>query len=152
MLHLVLDMFYKIKKNNHISALLIASSCVIGLAGCGGGSGPSPAPGSGAAPSTGRGETLALACAACHTFRAGQNHAIGPNLHDVFGRRAATRDGFEYSAALRASGFVWTPELLDQWLADPTGFVPGTTMAFAGYRRPEDRENLIAYLVQATAP
>lgn len=97
-----------------------------------------------------RGELLALACAACHRFRADEGALIGPHLQGVFGRRAASIEGFDYSGALRQSGLVWTPRSLEAWLANPAGFVEGTTMAFAGYRSAEDRRDLIAYLLQAT--
>ena len=98
----------------------------------------------------GRGELLALACAACHRFRAGEGTLIGPNLHGVFGRRAAEVAGFAYSPALVQSGLVWTPASLDAWLANPAGFVTGTTMTFTGYRSAEDRRDLITYLLRAT--
>jgi cytochrome c len=75
---------------------------------------------------------------------------IGPNLHGVFGRRAAAVAGFAYSPALAQSGLVWTPASLDAWLANPAGFVTGTTMTFTGYRSAEDRRDLIAYLLRAT--
>ena len=97
-----------------------------------------------------RGELLAFACAACHKFRAGEGTLIGPNLHGVFGRPAAAVAGFAYSPALQQSGLVWTPTSLGAWLADPAGFVTGTTMAFSGYRSAEDRRDLIAYLLRAT--
>jgi cytochrome c len=96
-----------------------------------------------------RGELLGLACAACHRFREGEP-LIGPHLQGVFGRPAASLEGFDYSPALRASGLVWTPRSLEAWLADPAGFVEGTTMAFTGYRSPDDRRALIAYLLRAT--
>jgi cytochrome c len=97
-----------------------------------------------------RGELLALACAACHRFRAGEGTLVGPNLHGVFGRPAGAVAGFEYSSALLQSGLVWTPRSLEAWLEDPAGFVVGTTMPFTGYRAATDRRDLIAYLLQAT--
>ena len=98
----------------------------------------------------GRGELLGFACAACHKFRADEGTLIGPNLHGVFGRSAATVAGFDYSQALEQSGLVWTPTSLAAWLADPAGFVEGTTMVFAGYRSADERRDLIAYLLRAT--
>jgi cytochrome c len=97
-----------------------------------------------------RGQLLSLACAACHTFGPGQPAMIGPNLHGVFGRPAAAVAGFDYSPALAQSGLVWTPRSLAAWLADPAGFVAGTTMAFSGYAAERDRRDLIAYLLRAT--
>ncbi|HEX7237253.1 MAG TPA: c-type cytochrome [Gammaproteobacteria bacterium] len=97
-----------------------------------------------------RGELLGLACAACHHFRAEEGTLIGPPLHGIFGRRAASVEGFNYSPALRESGLVWTPRSLEAWLANPAGFVEGTTMPFTGYRSAEDRRDLIAYLLRAT--
>jgi cytochrome c len=102
------------------------------------------------APDLARGELLSLACQACHTLNAAGPNLIGPNLHRVFGRRAGTVPEFEYSSALAGVDFVWTPEALDAWLADPSGYLPGTTMAFTGYQSARDREDLIAYLAAAT--
>lgn len=99
-----------------------------------------------------RGEMLSYACMACHTLDRGGAHQIGPNLHGMFGRAAGSLPDFAYSDALRASDFVWTPGELDNWLSDPAGFLPGTTMAFTGYRQAEDRRALIAFLVAATTP
>ena len=97
-----------------------------------------------------RGELLAFACIACHTLAEGEPHNLGPNLHGVFGRRAAALPDFAYSPALRESGLVWTPRALAAWLENPARFVEGTTMAFAGYREPEERRDLIAYLLDKT--
>ena len=97
-----------------------------------------------------RGQLLSLACAACHTFGATEGTLLGPNLHGVFGRRAGSVGGFDYSPALAGSGLVWTPVSLEAWLREPASFVAGTKMAFTGYRLPDDRRDLIAYLLRAT--
>ena len=99
---------------------------------------------------TSRGQLLSYACAACHAFGAAGGTLIGPNLHGVFGRRAASVAGFDYSPALASSGLVWTPVSLEAWLNEPASFVAGTKMAFTGYRSPDDRRDLIAYLLRAT--
>jgi cytochrome c len=39
-----------------------------------------------------------------------------------------------------------------EYLVSPKQYVPGTKMSFAGLRKPEDIENVIAYLLQETAP
>lgn len=97
-----------------------------------------------------RGRVLSLSCVPCHSFAEGGAHSIGPNLYRVFGRAAATRSDFAYSPALLSAGIVWTPTTLNSWLADPAGFVPGTTMVFAGFKAGADRRDLIAYLLRET--
>ena len=97
-----------------------------------------------------RGELLALACAACHAFGAGQPTIVGPSLH---GRRPAGRPRRSRGSSTRrrcAASLTWTPKALDAWLADPSRFVAGTTMTFTGYRAADDRRDLIAYLLRAT--
>jgi len=99
-----------------------------------------------------RGELLSYACQACHSLGQGGIHQVGPNLYGIFGRPAGSAEGFVYSSALLDSGIVWSPAELDRWLAEPAGFLPGTTMAFTGYQLAEDREVLIEFLVDATGP
>ena len=93
-----------------------------------------------------RGERASAQCASCHTFDAGGANRIGPNLHDVFGRQAASHGGFEFSDAMQAYGGAWDYLRLNEFLASPASAVRGTKMAFAGIRRDEDRIALIAYL------
>lgn len=93
-----------------------------------------------------RGERVMAQCRSCHTFEAGGADGMGPNLHDVFGRAAAARAGFDYSEAMEAHGGVWDYLALNDFLRSPAGTVRGTKMAFAGLRNDEDRVGMIAYL------
>jgi cytochrome c len=94
----------------------------------------------------GRGENSAKKCGACHTFNKGGRPLVGPNLWGVVGRPKASEPGFNYSAALKAKGGNWTIEDLNQFIANPKGFVPGTNMTFAGIQRGGERADVIAYL------
>jgi cytochrome c len=51
---------------------------------------------------------------------------------------------------MRNANFVWTPEALNAWLAQPGRFLPGNRMTFAGVFQQDDRNNLIAYLLEVT--
>ena len=83
-------------------------------------------------------------CAACHAMTPGKN-GIGPSLAGAAGRKAGSAAGFKYSPALVASGLIWTPKVLDAFLAAPTKTVPGTTMMIA-VPAAADRADIIAYL------
>lgn len=104
-----------------------------------------------ASASRSRGERQVVYCKACHSLDKGGPNMIGPALYGIFGEEAGMRPGFEYSAVLRDAGFVWTPEALDAWLAQPGRFLPGNRMTFAGVSDPEDRDGLIAYLLEVTS-
>lgn len=97
-----------------------------------------------------RGERQAQLCKACHSLDEGGPHMIGPALHGFFGTEVGTRDGFEYSAVMRNADFVWTPEAVNAWLAQPGRFLPGNRMTFAGVPDQDDRDDLIAYLLEKT--
>ncbi len=98
----------------------------------------------------GRGEQQAQICKACHSLDNGGPNMIGPALYGFFGREVGTRSGFGYSAVMRNANFVWTPEALNAWLAQPGRFLPGNRMTFAGVFQQDDRNNLIAYLLEVT--
>ena len=108
-----------------------------------------PAPYNTADPARGR-SSFAL-CSACHTLPEGGPNLAGPNLHGVFGARAASKPGFAYSAPLTASGWTWDAARLDSWITDPVKALPGTKMVFVGIKDAQQRANLIAYLKVATS-
>jgi len=84
-------------------------------------------------------------CQACHAVEAGKNK-IGPSLHGIVGKPAAQVEGFKYSSAMQESGLTWDEETLKTYLENPRKMVKGTRMAFAGLRKEEDLNNVIAYL------
>jgi cytochrome c len=91
------------------------------------------------------GAQAARKCAACHSFEEGGANKIGPPLWDVVGREIAALD-FAYSDALAGKDGAWDYQALDAFLAEPREWAPGTKMAFAGLRKPEERADIILYL------
>ena len=89
-------------------------------------------------------------CQSCHTIAPGGANMTGPNLHGVFGKKAAANADFKYSDALKNAGFVWDGAHLDEWLEKPQTYLPGTKMSFAGLKDGKDRTDLIAYLMVET--
>jgi cytochrome c len=89
-------------------------------------------------------------CRSCHTLGEGQAEMTGPNLHGLFGRKAGTHGGYNYSDALKAAGFNWDYARLDEWIENPREDIPGTKMSFAGLKDEEDRRDLIAWLKTQT--
>ena len=91
-------------------------------------------------------------CFACHKVGEGAKPGVGPVLNGLFGRTAGTSDSFaRYTKAMKeagANGLVWDADRLREYLPAPREYVGGTTMFFAGLAKPEDIENLIAYLSQ----
>jgi cytochrome c len=85
-------------------------------------------------------------CRSCHTLTEGGSNMTGPNLHELFGRKAGHEGDYKYSDALKASGITWDAASLDRWIESPRTAVPGSKMAFAGVKDPKDRIDLIGYL------
>ncbi len=95
------------------------------------------------------GENSFSKCAACHTIEQGGANGIGPNLFAVMGQPIGSHvPGFEYSSALAGHGGEWTYENMDAWLASPRAFANGTKMSFAGLSDPQERANMMLYLLQ----
>lgn len=94
------------------------------------------------------GQSVAKKCASCHNFVEGGANKVGPNLWNVVNAKPGAHDGFKYSSAMQGYGGenVWAYENLNSFLKAPKKYLKGTTMGFAGLKKPADRANLIAYL------
>ena len=98
-----------------------------------------------------RGEKIYGRCFACHAI---DRDRTGPRHAGLFGRRAGSVPGFAYSPAMKragGNGLIWNDDTLDKFLQNPTKFIPGTRMTYAGIRSDQERADLLAYLKQATA-
>jgi cytochrome c len=84
-------------------------------------------------------------CRRCHATDS-SDASYGPLLEGVVGRKAGTFEGYPYSEALKAAGFVWTPGALRAWMEDNDGLVPGTKMRHVGIEDPTVQDFILAYL------
>ena len=83
-------------------------------------------------------------CIGCHAMDADRE---GPRLAGVYGRRAGSVAGFNYSAGLKNSEITWSDATLERWLSDPDLVVKDNNMSI-GVPKAEERRDLIAYLKQ----
>lgn len=99
------------------------------------------------------GQEVFAKCASCHALSENANDGIGPRLHGIIGRKAASIESYEYSDALASAGkegLVWSPHFLSTYLKAPNKMLPGNKMPFIGISSEEDRRNLIGYLATFT--
>lgn len=85
-------------------------------------------------------------CVACHSIDVS---LAGPAHRGVFGAKAGSVPGFDYSPALRKSRVIWNEKTLDKWLTNPERFIPGQKMGYS-VSDARNREDLIAYLKTQT--
>ena len=89
-------------------------------------------------------------CKICHSLdKNGASH-VGPTLFGVFGRKAGTVVGYNYSDEMKQSGIVWDDETLAKFLRDPKTAIPRNHMSFPGITDDAVLADLIRRLKQAT--
>jgi cytochrome c len=93
-----------------------------------------------------KGAAAAKVCQACHTFDKDGPNRVGPNLYGIVGDKKGEGRNFNFSAAIKAKGGSWSIEDLNQFIANPKGYIPGTAMGFAGISRDSQRADVLAYL------
>lgn len=97
------------------------------------------------------GEKVFMLCRACHQIGPGAKNLIGPELNGLFGRKAGSVEGFDYSDAMKNSGITWDDATFAAFIKDPEGKVPDTKMTFPGIKDDTRIKNLAAYIKQFDA-
>jgi cytochrome c len=101
------------------------------------------ASGPGLAADAEHGKVLYEGCAACHSERP---DALGPSLKGVVGRKSAALEDFRYSNPMKRANLVWDEDNLRAYILEPQAKVKGNRMPFGGVSKPEDADDIIAYL------
>jgi cytochrome c len=90
-------------------------------------------------------------CQACHAVGMGAKNKLGPELNGLAVRKAGAVAGYQYSPALKNSGFAWDQASFAGFMQNPRLKVPGNKMAFAGIKDQAEIASLWAYLTQFNA-
>lgn len=85
------------------------------------------------------------ACGQCHRLNPGSNKK-GPQLMNIYGAPAAELADYDYSAALKNSGWVWDAKTLDPYIADAQKALPESKMLADPMPDESERADVIAYL------
>ncbi|MFN7320687.1 MAG: c-type cytochrome [Methylobacterium sp.] len=92
------------------------------------------------------GKSVFNQCRACHQVGETARNGAGPVLNGLFGRKAGTVPGYNYSEANKNSGIIWDETNFAAYIRDPKAFMPGNKMAYAGLKDDRRIADLIAYL------
>ena len=91
-------------------------------------------------------EVFKYRCSACHSMDPNKSQFFGPHLAGLVGRKIATVEGYNFTAAVQQEDIIWTEQVLDDWLTRPQQMVPDMCMPFLGLPKADDRHALIEYM------
>ena len=97
------------------------------------------------------GEKVFAVCRACHQVGETAKNGVGPSLNGLFGRKAGTVAGYNYTAANKDSGLTWDEATFREYIKDPKAKIPGTKMIYTGLKDEQRTNDLIAFLKQFDA-
>ncbi|MCP4074440.1 MAG: c-type cytochrome [Hyphomicrobiales bacterium] len=100
-----------------------------------------------------KGKKVFKKCKACHMVGEKAKKKVGPVLNNIIGATAGTNEEFlkKYSKSMikaGVEGLIWDEANLTEYLTKPKAMIKKTKMSFKGFKKPEDIENVIAYLLQ----
>jgi cytochrome c len=97
------------------------------------------------------GEKVFAQCRACHQVGPTARNLVGPKLNGLFGRKAGTIEGYNYTDANKKSDITWDEATFSEYIKNPRAKVPGTKMVYAGLKDEQRIKDLTAYLKQFDA-
>ena len=108
-----------------------------------------------------KGKKVFNKCGICHITAATGAKKLGPPLAGIFGRKAGSLEGYKYSNDFKAAGekgLVWTEETFLAYMENTKAFIgsfigkksASTKMVFSGLKTKAERDDLLAYLKEAT--
>ena len=89
-----------------------------------------------------------VACSACHSLGTVSDHRVGPPLGGLLNRQAGELDGYQFSEALRTSGWIWRLPTLLAWLTDPDAAIPNNAMNYVNPLTAEETQQLSEWLLR----
>jgi cytochrome c len=81
-------------------------------------------------------------CGGCHSL---DKDKEGPQLGNVFGRKAGSIQTFKYSDSLKSAHVVWSEATLDKWLVNTDSVIPDNDMDFH-VPKADERADIIQFL------
>ena len=89
-------------------------------------------------------------CVVCHSVEKNGPLRSAPPLWGIVGADKARFEWYGYSRALAQADGTWTEAALDEYLADPDAFLPGTKKTLIGIQDEQERAEVISYLAGRT--